>query len=95
VNVAEKFDNCTKEDQRSAIRFFLGGGGQKVYQVDKFVLSMGSVLSLSRRVVYEWIEMFKNDRIGVTDALVMSPRWGSTPRQTDCQSQCDSDSDSD
>jgi hypothetical protein len=53
---------CTKEDM-----FFCG---QKVYQVDKFIsayaLSMGKVLS--RRVMYEWIEMFRNGRMSVTGA---------------------------
>jgi hypothetical protein len=37
--------------------------GQKVYQVNRFisacVLSMGTVLSVSRRVVNEWTEMLK------------------------------------
>jgi hypothetical protein len=44
--MAANLENCTKEEQRSVIRFC----GQKMYQVDKFisacVLSVGTMLSL-------------------------------------------------
>jgi hypothetical protein len=44
---------------------------QKVYQVDNFItacaLSMGDN-AVTHRVLYVWIEMFKNGRTSVTDA---------------------------
>jgi hypothetical protein len=70
--MAAKLENCTKEKQRSVIGFC----GQKVHQVDIFisacVLSMETMLS--RRVMYEWIEIFKNGRPSVTDAIQPQPQ---------------------
>jgi len=65
--MATKPINCTKEEQRSVIRFLWAEGlpgaqihlGTCAQYVDKV---------LSRRIVCEWIEMFENGRTSVTDA---------------------------
>ena len=62
--MAAKLINCTKEEQRSVIRFLWTEGvpGAQIHlrtcaqYVDKV---------LSRRIVYEWIEMFENGRTSV------------------------------
>ena len=63
VKMVVKLINCTKEEQRSVIRFL-------VCREHKFisacVLSMG--IKFSRRIIYEWIEMFENGRTSVMDA---------------------------
>jgi transposase len=63
VRLAAKLENCTKEEQRSVMRFLWAGG-----QIHQRMCAKYGDNPLSRRGVYEWIEMFKNSRTSVTDA---------------------------
>jgi hypothetical protein len=57
--MAVKLENCTKEEQRSVIGFMWEEGvpGSQIHQ---HMCAQYGDNALSRRVVYEWIEMFKN-----------------------------------
>ena len=58
---------CTKEEQRSVIRF-LWAEGVKGSEIHARLCTQYGDDALPRRSVYEWIEMFKNGRISVMDA---------------------------
>ena len=58
---------CTKEEQRSVIRF-LWAEGVKGAEIHARLCTQYGGNSLPRRSVYEWIEMFKNGRTSVMDA---------------------------
>ena len=60
--------NFTKEEQRSVIRFLCAEGvpGAQIHL--RMYAQYGDKV-VSRRVVYEWIEIFENYRTGVTDAV--------------------------
>ena len=65
--MAVKLINCTKEEQRSVIRF-LWEEGVPGAQIHLRMCTQYGDKVLSRRIVYEWIEMFENGRKSVTDA---------------------------
>jgi len=65
--MAAKLINCTKEEQRSVIRF-LWAEGVPGAQIHLRMCAQYGDKVLSCRIVYEWIEMFKNGRMSVTDA---------------------------
>ena len=67
VKMAAKLINCTKEEQRSVIRF-LWAEGVPGAQIHLCMCAQYRDKVLSRRIVYEWIEMFENGRTSVTDA---------------------------
>ena len=66
LTMAAPLSVCTKEEQRSLIRFFCG---LKVYQGPKYIEDLqhktGTVFC-PQRSVYEWIEKFKNVHTSVT-----------------------------
>jgi transposase len=62
-----KLENCTKEEQRPVIRS-LWAEGVPGGQIHQHMCAQYGVSALSHRVVYEWIEMFKNGYMSVTDA---------------------------
>ena len=55
---------CTKEEQRSVIRF-LWAEGVKGIEIQARLCTQYGDNALPRRSVYEWIEMFKNGRTSV------------------------------
>ena len=65
--MAAKFINCTKEEQRSVIRF-LWAEGVPGAQIHLCMCAQYGNKVPSRRIVYEWIEMFENGSMSVTDA---------------------------
>ena len=65
--MAAKLINCTKEEQRSVIRF-LWAEGVLGAQIHLRMCAQYWDKVLSRRIANEWIEMFENSRISVTDA---------------------------
>jgi len=65
--MAAKLINCTKEEQRSVIRF-LWAEGVTGAQIHLRMRAQYGDKVLSRRIVYEWIEMFENGCTSVTDA---------------------------
>ena len=58
---------CTKEEQRSVIRF-LWAEGVKGAEIHAHLCTQYGDNALPQRSVYEWIEMFKNGRTCVMDA---------------------------
>jgi len=58
---------CTNEEQRSVIRF-LWAEGVKGVEIHARLCTQYGDNALTRRSVYEWIEMFKNGRRSVMDA---------------------------
>jgi hypothetical protein len=66
--MAAKFENYTKEEQRPVARFLWAGvpGGQ----IHQRMCAQYGDNALSRTVVYEWTEMFKNGRTSVTEVLI-------------------------
>ena len=58
---------CTKEDQRSVIRF-LWAECVKGTEIHTRLYTQYGDNALPRRSVYEWIKMFKNRRTSVMDA---------------------------
>ena len=67
VKVPAKLINCTTEEQRSAIRLLWAEGVPGAQIHHRMCAQYGDKV-LSRRIVYEWSEMFENDRTSVTDA---------------------------
>ena len=67
VKMAAKLINCTKEEQSSDIRF-LWAEGVLGAQIHRRICAQYGDKVLSPRIVYEWIEMFENDRTSVTNA---------------------------
>ena len=67
VKMAAKLINCTKEEQRSVIRF-LWAEGVPGAQIHLRMCAQYGNKVLFRRIVYEWIEIFENGRTIVTDA---------------------------
>jgi len=65
--MAAKIINCTKEKHRSVIRF-LWAEGVPGTQIHLRMCAQYGDKVFSRRIVYEWIEMFENGRKIVTDA---------------------------
>ena len=65
--MAAKLINSTKEEQRSVIRF-LWAEGVPGAQIHLRMCAQHGDKVLSRRIIYEWIEMFENGRTSVTDA---------------------------
>ena len=57
---------CTKEEQRSVLRF-LWAEGVKGTKIHARLCAQYGDSALSRRSVYEWTEMFKNGRTSVMD----------------------------
>ena len=66
VKMAAKLINCNKEEHRSVIRFLWAGVPGA--QIHLHVCAQYGVKVLSRRIIYEWIEMFENGHTSVTDA---------------------------
>ena len=66
VKMAAKLINCTKEEQRSVIRF-LWAEGVPGAQIHLRMCAQYGGKVLSRRIVYGWIEIFENGRTSVTD----------------------------
>ena len=58
---------CTKEEQRSVIRF-LWAEGVKGAEIHARLRTQYGDNALPRRSIHEWIEMFKNGRTSVIDA---------------------------
>jgi len=54
--MAAKLINCTKEEQRSLIRFLWGVPGAQIHL--RICAQYGDKV-LSRRIIYEWNEMFE------------------------------------
>ena len=70
VKMAAKIINCAKEEKRSVIRFLWAEGvpGAQIHlRILRICAQYGDKV-ISRRIVYEWIEMLKNDRKSETDA---------------------------
>jgi len=67
VKMATKLTNCAKEEQRSVIRFLWAEGVPGSHIHLRMCAQYGDKV-LSRRIVYEWIEIFGNGRTSVTDA---------------------------
>ena len=67
VKMAAELTNCTKEEQRSVIRF-LWAEGVPGAQIHLRMCAQYGDKVLSLRIFYEWIEMFENGRTSVTDA---------------------------
>ena len=67
VKMAAKLINCPKEEQRSVIRF-LRAEGVPGAQIHPRMFAQYGDKVLSRRIVYEGIEMYENGRTSVTDA---------------------------
>ena len=67
VKMAVKLIICTKEEQRSVIRF-LWAVGVPGAQIHLCICAQYGDKVLSRRIVYEWTEIFENSRTSVTDA---------------------------
>jgi len=65
--MAAKLINCTKEEQRSVICFLCVEGVLQA-QIRLHMCAQYGDKVLSHRIVYEWIEMFKNGRMSLTDA---------------------------
>ena len=65
--MAAKLINCTKEEQRSIICFLWAEGVPGAHIHLRMCAQYGDKVS-SRRIVYEWIEMFENGRTSVKDA---------------------------
>jgi len=65
--MAVKLTNCTKEEQHSVIRF-LWAEGVPGAQIHLCMCAQYGDKVLSRRIVYEWIEMFENNCTSVMDA---------------------------
>jgi len=57
--MAAKLINCTKEEQRLVICFFWAEGVPEAQIHLRMCAQYGDKV-LSRRIVYEWIEMFDN-----------------------------------
>ena len=58
VKMAAKLINCTKEEQRLVIRFLWAEGVPGAY-IHLRMCAQYRDNVLSRRIVYEWIEMFE------------------------------------
>ena len=67
VKMAVKLINCIKEEQHSVICFLWAEGVQRA-QIHLCMCAQYGDKVLSRRIVYEWTEMFENGRMSVTDA---------------------------
>ena len=67
VKMAAELTNCTKEEQRSVIRF-LWAEGVPGAQIHLRMCAQYGDKVLSCRIIYEWIEMFENGCTIVTDA---------------------------
>ena len=65
--MAAKLINCNKEEQRSVI-CFLWAEGVLGAQIHLRMCAQYGDKVLSRRIVYEWIEIFENGRTSLTDA---------------------------
>jgi hypothetical protein len=63
--MAVKLENCTKEQQSVICFLWTGVSGGQIHQC---MCAPYGNNALSRRVVYEWTEMFKNGCTSVTDA---------------------------
>jgi len=65
--MAAKLINCTKEEQHSVIRFLWaeGGPGEQIHL--RMCAQYGDKV-FSRRIVYEWTELFENGHRSLTDA---------------------------
>ena len=57
---------CTREEQRSVIRFLWAG--VKGAEIHASLCTQYGNNALPRRSIYEWIEMFENGRTSVMDA---------------------------
>jgi len=64
--VSVKLINCTKEEQRSVIRF-LWAEGVLGAQIHLRMCAEYGYKVISCRIAYEWIEMFENGHTSVTD----------------------------
>jgi hypothetical protein len=69
--MAVKLENCISEGQQSVIRF-LWAEGVPGGQIHQCMCAQYGDNALSRRVLYEWTEMFKDVFTSVTDAEHLS-----------------------
>jgi len=67
VNRLARLSVCTREEQRSVIRF-LWAEGVKGAEIHARLCTQYGNNALPRRNVYEWIEIFENGRTSVMDA---------------------------
>jgi hypothetical protein len=67
VNMTAKLVNCSKEEQQS-VTSFLWAEGVPGGEIHQCMCAMYGNSAVSHIVVYEWIEMFKNGHMSVTDA---------------------------
>ena len=65
--MSARFSVCTKEKQRSVIRF-LWAEGLRGAEIHARLCTRYGDKALPRRSVYEWIEMLKNGRTNLKDA---------------------------
>ena len=80
---AETYINRTKEEHRSPIRFLWAEGVPGAHIHLRMCAQYGDRV-LSRRIVYEWVEMFKNGRTSVSDAERYGrPATGTAARNED------------
>jgi hypothetical protein len=82
VNIAAKLENCAKEEQQSVKRF-LWAEGVPGGQIHQCMCAQYGDSALSHRIVYEWIEMFKNDYTSVTDAECLGHPTTATSAQNE------------
>jgi hypothetical protein len=80
--MAAKLENCSKEEKRFVI-WFLWAEGVPGGQTHQCMCAQYRDNGLSHKVVYEWIEMFKNGCTSVTDA----ERWGHPTTATTTQNE--------
>ena len=79
AKTAAKLINCTKEEQSSVISF-LWAEGVPGAQIHLRMSAQYGDKVLSRRIVYEWIDMFENGRTSVTDASAPDVQLQPRPR---------------
>jgi hypothetical protein len=62
--MAAKLLTCTKQEQRSVIRFLWAEGVPEAENHLRMCAQYGDEV-LSRRIFYEWIKMFENGRTSI------------------------------
>ena len=80
VNMLVRLSVCTREEQRSVIRF-LWAEGVKGAEIHACLCTQHRNNTLPRRSIYEWIEMFENGRTSVMDAERLGRPWTSTTNE--------------
>jgi hypothetical protein len=64
--MATPLENCTREEQRSAIRF-LWSEGVKPSEIHRRMIQQYGGSCMSERKVYQWVERFQEGRTSVID----------------------------